>query len=121
MKISNIFPLIIIAFLYGCTTNTIDDLEPVGQDVPDLVTYQDVRATFDNICSVCHNDPPQNGAPMPLLTYENVKEAVLNRGLLERISRSENDPGLMPFGGPRLPQETIDLIKQWNTDGLLEN
>ena len=26
----------------------------------------------------------------------------------------------MPFGGPRLPQNTIDIIIQWEADGLLE-
>jgi hypothetical protein len=58
---------------------------------------------------------------MPLVNYQNVKEAVLDRGLLDRISRQEGEDGLMPFGGPRLPQQTIDLIFQWNADGLLEN
>jgi len=41
--------------------------------------------------------------------------------LLDRISREEGASGAMPLGGPRLPQNTIDLIFQWNEDGLLEN
>jgi len=95
---------------------------PVQQEVSvDLVTFQDVRFVFDNICQQCHSNPPQNGAPMPLVTYTNVKQAVENRGLLDRISRTEGAQGLMPLGGPRLPQATIDLIMQWNDDGLLEN
>jgi len=122
MKTLNYIFLIGTIALTGCTTNTLDDLEPVGnEEVPDLVTYQEVRGTFDNICAVCHANPPQNGAPMPLVTYENVKEAILNRGLLDRISRNEGASGLMPLGGPRLPQSVIDLIFQWNEDGLLEN
>jgi hypothetical protein len=58
---------------------------------------------------------------MPLINYQNVKEAIQNRGLLDRISRNEGASGLMPLGGPRLPQSVIDLIFQWNEDGLLEN
>lgn len=114
--------LISSVVLISCSTNSIDDLEPIGnEELPDLVTYQEVRATFDNICSACHSNPPQNGAPMPLINYENVKEAIENRGLLDRISRNEGAQGLMPLGGPRLPQSVIDLIFQWNEDGLLEN
>ena len=52
---------------------------------------------------------------------KNVKDAVINKGLLDRISRPEGASGLMPNGGPRLPQATIDLIVQWDADGLLEN
>lgn len=108
--------------LLSCSSNSIDDLEPIGnEELPDLVTYQEVRSTFDNICSACHANPPQNGAPMPLINYQNVKEAMQNRGLLDRISRNEGASGLMPLGGPRLPQAVIDLIFQWNEDGLLEN
>ncbi len=111
-----------LTILHGCTARNLDDLEPVQQEIPiDLVTFQDVRFVFDNICQQCHSNPPQNGAPMPLVTYTNVKNAVENRGLLDRVSRPEGAQGLMPLGGPRLPQSTIDLLVQWNTDGLLEN
>ena len=114
--------LLLILLISSCTTSTYEDLIPVEETDPsEIITYQDVRSTFDNICSACHTNPPQNSAPMPLVTYLNVKEAVLNRDLLDRISRNEGADGLMPFGGPRLPQQTIDKIFQWNEDGLLEN
>jgi hypothetical protein len=118
-----IFLLGIATFLFSCTANTLDDVfVPVEIDLEgELVTYQDVRFVFENICTVCHSNPTQNGAPMPLVTYENVRDAVLNRPLLDRISREEGASGAMPLGGPRLPQNTIDLIFQWNEDGLLEN
>ena len=110
-----------VFFLYGCTSNTIDDvMEPI-ENTPQLVTYQDVKFVFENICTQCHSNPPQNGAPMPLDSYVNVRNALMNRPLLDRISREEGASGAMPLGGPRLPQATIDLIFQWNEDGLLEN
>ena len=122
MKTPILFLGIVSLVLFSCTSHTVDDLIPIEEDEePSLVTYVDVRSTFDNICSACHSNPPQNGAPMPLVTFENVRDAVLNRGLLDRISRNEGAPGLMPNGGPRLPQATIDKIFQWNEDGLLEN
>ncbi len=112
--------LISFSFLLSCTNHTIDDISE-EEEIIENVTYQNVKGTFDSQCTSCHSNPTQNGAPMPLVNYQNVKEAVMNRGLLDRISRQEGEDGLMPFGGPRLPQSTIDLIFQWNADGLLEN
>ncbi|WP_353776957.1 hypothetical protein [Winogradskyella sp. 3972H.M.0a.05] len=123
MKIGSIkiiaFILIGAVFIVGCTTVTEDDLiEPVQQTV--VITYDNtVKSIIDNNCIVCHTEPPENGAPMPLLTFEQVREAIENRGLIDRISST--DPGfLMPFGGSRLPQPLIDQVVQWQEDGLLE-
>lgn len=104
--------------LLSCTNDSESDLsEPVKIE---LVTYNNyVKNVIDTNCLFCHSSPPQNGAPMQLTTYEDVKNAILNRGLLDRISSS--DPNfLMPLGGSRLPQTTIDAIVKWQTDGLLE-
>lgn len=109
--------------VYSCANNTQDDLEPVLPEIEqeELVTYGDVKLVFDNICTACHSNPPENGAPMSLASYLAVRDAVLNRGLLDRVSRPDGADGLMPLGGPRLPQATIDLLLQWSEDGLLEN
>jgi len=58
---------------------------------------------------------------MQLTTYDNVKEAVLNRDLISKISLNDGADGLMPLGGPRMSQSSIDLIAEWAEDGLLEN
>lgn len=84
-------------------------------------TYnQNIKSIIDNNCVVCHATVPKNGAPMSLVTYNQVKDAVLNRGLLTRISLENGNSSLMPNGGPRLPQVTIDMILKWEKDGLLE-
>jgi hypothetical protein len=57
---------------------------------------------------------------MSLITYNDVKNAVENRGLISRVSSTDVAFG-MPFGGPRLPQNLIDLIIQWESEGLQEN
>ena len=109
----------ILVILFGCTNASEDDL--IDQtELPEVVTFvEDVQPIINNNCVMCHTNPPENGAPMPLLSYDNVKDAVLNRGLISRIS-SEDLGFLMPFGGPRLPQNLIDTIIQWEEDGLLE-
>ena len=108
-----------LLILLSCTHASENDL--IEDTVPNIsITYNtDIKPIIDNNCITCHNNPPINGAPMPLLTYNQVKEAVENRNLINRIST--NDLGfVMPLGGPRLPQNLIDLVLQWETDGLAE-
>lgn len=139
----------VLAFLCllftNCTMNTLDDvMEPIestgdegsdngdnggdqgndggdGGDTGDLVTYVEVRPIIQNSCVRCHSNPPQNSAPMSLETYNDVRLAVLNRDLIDLISRPPGDNDLMPPGGPRLPQESINTIIQWRDDGFPEN
>ena len=108
------------SFFIACSSDnseTLMDNAPVtGQ-----VTYtQNVKAIIDNNCIVCHATVPVNGAPMSLVTYENVKDAVLTSGLLDRISIAQGASGMMPLGGTRLPQTTIDKISQWAQNGQPE-
>ncbi|MEK8179660.1 hypothetical protein WMW71_04845 [Flavobacterium buctense] len=103
----------------SCTNDSSADL--IGIDDLDEVTYTNtVKSIIDNNCISCHAATPINGAPMPLTTYENVKQAVLERGLLNRISREQGAPGMMPSGGTRLPQAVIDQVTTWANQGLIE-
>ena len=105
-------------FLLGCANDSPDDLTA---DVPQTVTYNaNVKSIIANNCLSCHSAPPANGAPMQLTTLENVKEAIQNRGLLDRISRDEGAFGLMPNGGPRMPQTNIEIINAWAANGFPE-
>jgi hypothetical protein len=111
--------LVIVGLLYSCTNASEEDLIDT-MPIENIVTYIDnVKSIIDNNCIICHTNPPENGAPMPLLTYNQVKEAVENRGLIGRIS-SNDLAFLMPFGGPRLPQNLIDIVIKWQADGLPE-
>lgn len=103
----------------GCSNTNMEDLtDPIAAD---LITYTEhVQPIIANNCVHCHADPPVNGAPIRLTTYEAVKEATQNRGLLDRVQRQEGEPGAMPLGGPRLPQELIDVMLRWEIDGLAE-
>ena len=118
-----ITPFIVMAgiLLSGCSSRTLDDVVEEEAMQAGVVTYMDVAFVFSNNCVTCHGNPTQNGAPMSLTSYEFVKEAIETRGLLDRITRDEGAPGFMPLGGPRLSQQQIDLVMQWNADGLLEN
>lgn len=114
--------LTIVTLLVSTVACTNDSTEDLIDNTPVVnVTYTaNVKSIIDNNCIMCHANPPENGAPMPLLTYENVKQAIQERGLIDRISREQGADGMMPFGGQRLPQNVIDIIVQWNAEGLNE-
>ncbi|MFT4697789.1 MAG: mono/diheme cytochrome c family protein [Flavobacteriaceae bacterium] len=111
----------ILLLFVNCSNDTLDDISVEEVITIENVTYQNVQSIFASNCIACHSNPTQNGAPMSLVTYQNIKDAVQNRGLIDRISRIQGEGGMMPAGGTRLPPATIALIVQWNEDGLLEN
>lgn len=111
---------IFLLVLNSCTNASEDDLIDT-QPLPEKVTYAaHVKPIIDNNCIRCHNNPPVNGATIPLLTYQEVKSTVQNNNLISKIN-GDGPGSLMPLGGPKLPQNSIDLIEKWETDGLLEN
>jgi uncharacterized membrane protein len=120
MKIVIAIGILFLVLLFGCTNVSEEDLID-SQPPPVLATYNNnVKSIIENNCLDCHIQPPVNGATIPLLIYDDVKGAVENSDLIGRISAQAGDSGAMPDGGPRLPQNLIDLIIQWEADGLLE-
>ncbi|GAA4281138.1 hypothetical protein [Gaetbulibacter aestuarii] len=119
MKKLTIILTISISF-FNCANDSLSDLTESGP-LPNLVTYvKDVKPIMDNNCINCHGTTPINGANVSLVTYNQVKSAVQNNSLISRINAT--DPGnLMPQGGPKLPQNLIDTVIKWQTDGFVEN
>jgi len=97
------FPL----FLIACTA---EDNE--GEELVITASYSnDIKPIMDAYCISCHSSPPVNGAPMQLTTAASVKEAILDRGLIERV-----EEGSMPEVG-RLSAEEVQRIKNWKAGG----
>ena len=68
-------------------------------------------------CQVCHNDPQENGAPFPLLTYDDTQAEYGARPIWDRM-RDAIEPGAipgMPFGDnpPGLAEEDLDVLRAW--------
>lgn len=105
--------------LAGCESNTYEDLrEPVAPGGP--VSYaNNVKAIIDANCIMCHS-PGGISEFRPLTNYAQVKAAVENTNLLDRIQRRSGEEGAMPQTG-RMPQDKINLILQWAQNGLPEN
>lgn len=114
-----IYLLFALTLFFACDSNTYEDLEePTTVDGP--VTYQNtVKAIVDANCIRCHS-PGGVSSFRPLTTYQEVKDAVQNTNLLDRIQRQNGETGQMPQTG-RMPQDKINLILQWRADGLPEN
>lgn len=120
MKNTKYFIFISFLFIASCSTNSEDDLtNPIVLN--NTTTYTlNIKQIIDNNCTSCHGASPSNGASTSLVTYAQVKASVQSGSLLDRISRAQGSSGMMPNFGTRLPQTSIDLIADWNTDGLLE-
>lgn len=116
-----LMPLAVGLAFAGCTNDSPDDLlaDPIPEGT--TITYSaNVAAIINTNCLNCHSNPPQSGAPMPLTSYAFVKQAVEQRGLIDRISRDQGAPGMMPNLGTRLPQPLINIIIQWQAQGFQE-
>jgi len=109
------------AFLILSCTNTsendlIEQLDPAV-----VITYTEhIKPIYDTNCLNCHSNPPINGAGMPLSTLSELQNSIENTDHIDRISRQSGESGFMPLGGARLPQTSIDLIKQWQSEGFVE-
>ena len=92
-------------FMISCSSGNDEIIiPPTG-----AVTYSNsVKSIIDSKCLNCHGNPTANGAPMSLTNFDEVKEAVLNRGLVTRV---EN--GSMPLGGTPLTTSQVAIIKNW--------
>jgi uncharacterized membrane protein len=119
MNIRNtLFLVLTTTLLASCTNDSTSDLIN-AEPIPEQVSYaSDVKSIIDNNCTVCHGVVPIQGTNLSLSNYEAVRNAVLNRGLINRISLQEGNSSLMPQGGPKLPESTINIIKKWQEDGL---
>lgn len=112
--------VLLIGGLYvACDSRTYDDVSADPIIIEDDVTYTaNVKAIIDGNCVSCHV-PGGVASFRPLTTYAEVKAAVESTNLLERIQRQSNEQGVMPLSG-RMSQNNIDIVLQWNIDGLQE-
>lgn len=105
--------------LSSCDSSTYESLEE-PQIIVGKATYElNVKPIIDGNCIGCHSIGG-TASFRPLTTFSEVRNAILNNNLLERIQRQNGEPGQMPQTG-RMSQDKINTILQWNTDGLLEN
>jgi hypothetical protein len=99
-----------------------------GGGVPFCAALEVIRAK----CQRCHSDPPQNGAPVPFLTYEDTQasyfdtdrkwsEMMLNavtKGFMPFVRLNDPPTSLMPPVQPLTDEEKATLL-DWLEQGAL--
>lgn len=101
-----------LLFFISCSTDGEDPI--IEPDPTNNVTYtSEIKPIIDDNCLNCHISPPLNGASMPLISFENVREAVENRDLIGRI-----ESGSMPPVGDVLTAIQVQAVKDWKSGGF---
>lgn len=107
-------------FLVSCSNDGDDPLPDNNNNTnggTELTYMGSIRGIINSNCTGCHGNPPSQGAPMSLTTYNDVRGAVETRNLLGRINSTTNP---MPPTG-LLPNDTRQLIEDWVDLGMPEN
>lgn len=86
-----------------------------SQTADDTPTYvEDVQPILEANCVRCHTEPPQNGAPFSLETYD---DALAHA---DRIVVRAVDEETMPLGGPPLSETDQETLATWFEQGAVE-
>lgn len=117
---NNIKKTLAVLLLLGfsnCTKAFISDETETTNPIDKIITYNgDVKSIMTNSCITCHGGPSPS-ASLDLSTFTNVKNAAINRNLLERM----NDAAApMPQSGLLL-LSIRKIMDKWKADGYLEN
>lgn len=111
-SVLSIFMLMILAACYY------DNREDMLSEFPEpdcdttVVQYTaDIQPILQTNCYGCHNSSAASGG-LNLTIYSNVKTAIDNGRLLDRITRQAGTSGAMPPGSP-LGNCDINKIKAW--------
>lgn len=118
----NLVLTIIITWFVSCSSENTDEefiiedsiievTEELGNEGNgNTISFRtDIQPIINSNCITCHTSPPINGAPFPLLNFEQVSNR--SSSVFNQVNA-----GLMPPSG-KLPQENIDLIEQWIDGG----
>ena len=107
--------LLLFIFSFAITSCSSDDDAPtVDPPTAEKVTYtKNVKAIIDGNCLGCHGEPLENGAPVHLTNYDEVKASSV------KVASKVAD-GSMPAGGGSLTAAQKKVIADWAKDGFLE-
>jgi hypothetical protein len=113
--------IIAVGFLAACksTKQPVATVPAVPLDCSNkTLTYTaDIKSIIETSCANCHNK--NNKAGYNFLTLESVKKAAVSGELLGTI-KHQKGYSKMPMSASKLPQESIDKIECWITNGMKE-
>ena len=113
-----IFLFLIPILTIGCSDSSPIDLIENKTIVQSISYDNNVKQIISNNCINCHGSIPTSGAPMSLNSLTTLKDAIQNRGLINRINLEESNILAMPLGGPKLLASQIETIVKWQNEGF---
>lgn len=115
-----------ILCLFGVFVNCSSSNSKNNVESPDESDDQNTTVFFSNVmniialnCADCHGLPVSNGAPMSLVSYEDIVESATL--INTRINLPESNPLSMPQNRPNITQAEKDTIKNWIDAGMPNN
>jgi len=106
-----VFLVATVVLLQFCTPKT------AQVAVPKLTYADNVQPLIATKCAPCHIPP--RGNKKPYTTFESVKEDIDE--MIRRVQLNPTDKGFMPFKKmEKLPDSVINVLVQWQADGLRE-
>ena len=109
-------------FILGCSSSSSSNVTSEQEEEPEqgnTVYFSNVINIIANNCSNCHGLPTSNGAPMSLVSYDDIVESA--ELINVRINLDESNPLSMPQNGPSLSQTDKDTIDAWIKAGMPNN
>ena len=123
MHVKNIFFAFLSIFLLNsCNYDNEESLYGNSECDTNFVSFDtDIYPIISSHCTMCHGGPSPS-AGLALESYAQIYQSATEpyNGIIDRISRSEGDPLMMP-GSYRIPQCQIDKIVAWLEQGALNN
>lgn len=112
------FILVSPLFYISCTNDNVEELFPIDS-VSNVSYNEDVKPILELNCYACHSGSTPT-AGFTLETYEDVVIYVENGKLFGAINH-ENGYNPMPQSAAKLPDQQIEIIKQWIEEGYPNN
>ncbi len=76
------------------------------------------RRVLQTVCQQCHTQPPQNGAPFPLVTRSNVVRSTAD-GQIRELMIQQIEAGRMPLNPVTIEAGDRAILLEWLRDGAI--
>ena len=118
---NRIFIFFGILFVNSCNYYNEESLYDISDCDINYVSFEmDISPIIITHCTMCHGGSFP-ASELALETYDQIYQSATDlNGIIDRISRFEGDPLMMP-GSYRIPQCQIDKIVAWTEQGALNN
>ncbi|HEX8462028.1 MAG TPA: hypothetical protein VF623_11380 [Segetibacter sp.] len=107
---------LLLAFSFALTLQFCSSAKKSVAAIPKVTYMGNIAPLVQSSCAPCHFPPKGNKKPYD--TYVRVKSDIDE--ILVRIQKNPDEKGFMPMRHPKLSDSTINVIRQWKADGLLE-